>query len=73
MTLAELERRHTLKVLEQEAGDCPRAAQVLGIHASTLRRKLGRWARSGAITSIPVGRTVIDWVPVAAERHKRTA
>jgi DNA-binding NtrC family response regulator len=39
-TLAEVERRYIERVLEQTGGHMSRAAEVLGIHRNTLRRKL---------------------------------
>jgi DNA-binding NtrC family response regulator len=39
-TLAEVERRHIERVLEQTGGQLARAADILGIHRNTLRRKL---------------------------------
>jgi Nif-specific regulatory protein len=40
LTLAEVERRHILHVLEREGGNRTRAAQLLGIGRNTLGRKL---------------------------------
>jgi transcriptional regulator with PAS, ATPase and Fis domain len=40
LTLDQLERRHILRVLEEQAGNRERAAAVLGISARTLYRKL---------------------------------
>ncbi len=40
LTLAEVERRHILQVLEKTGGNKLKAAQVLGIDRSTLHRKL---------------------------------
>jgi DNA-binding NtrC family response regulator len=42
-TLAEVERRHALRVLAEVGGDRRRAAEVLGIDLSTLYRKIKRW------------------------------
>jgi DNA-binding NtrC family response regulator len=43
MTLEELEREHIKRVLERVDGDKVRAAQALGIHLSTLYRKVQRY------------------------------
>jgi DNA-binding NtrC family response regulator len=43
MTLEELEREHLRRVLNQVKGDKVKAAQVLGIHLSTLYRKVQRY------------------------------
>jgi DNA-binding NtrC family response regulator len=43
MTLEELEREHMRRVLTDVQGDKVRAAQVLGIHLSTLYRKVQRY------------------------------
>jgi two-component system response regulator AtoC len=43
MTLEELEREHIKRVLERVEGDKVRAAQALGIHLSTLYRKVQRY------------------------------
>jgi transcriptional regulator with PAS, ATPase and Fis domain len=40
LTLDQLERRHILRVLEEQSGNRERAAAVLGISARTLYRKL---------------------------------
>jgi DNA-binding NtrC family response regulator len=42
-TLAELEKRHVLAVLDETAGNRTRAAKILGISATTLWRKLKAW------------------------------
>jgi two-component system NtrC family response regulator len=39
-TLAAVERRHILRVLEEQGGNRTRAARVLGVSRSTLQRKL---------------------------------
>jgi len=43
LTLEELEREHIKRVLEKVEGDKARAAQALGIHLSTLYRKVQRY------------------------------
>jgi len=43
MTLEELEREHMKRVLSEVSGDKVKAAQVLGIHLSTLYRKVQRY------------------------------
>jgi DNA-binding NtrC family response regulator len=43
MTLEELEREHMRRVLNQVKGDKVKAAQLLGIHLSTLYRKVQRY------------------------------
>ena len=43
MTLEELEREHMRRVLNEVKGDKVKAAQVLGIHLSTLYRKVQRY------------------------------
>jgi DNA-binding NtrC family response regulator len=43
VTLEELEREHMRRVLNEVKGDKVRAAQVLGIHLSTLYRKMQRY------------------------------
>jgi two-component system, NtrC family, response regulator AtoC len=43
MTLEELEREHLRRVLSQVKGDKVKAAQLLGIHLSTLYRKVQRY------------------------------
>ena len=42
LTLEELEREYTLRILEQTGGNKYRAAQILGIDRKTLYRKLGQ-------------------------------
>ncbi len=46
--LADLERWHTERVLDEAGGDRRRAAKVLGIDLSTLYRKIKRWEESTA-------------------------
>ena len=43
MTLEELEREHIRRVLTSVQGDKVRAAEALGIHLSTLYRKVQRY------------------------------
>ena len=43
MTLEELERDHMRRILNQVKGDKVKAAQILGIHLSTLYRKVQRY------------------------------
>jgi DNA-binding NtrC family response regulator len=43
MTLEELEREHIKRVLDKVENDKVKAAQVLGIHLSTLYRKVQRY------------------------------
>jgi DNA-binding protein Fis len=40
LSLAEMEKRYILKVLEDCGGNKAKAARILGIHASTIHRKL---------------------------------
>ncbi|TFG51192.1 MAG: hypothetical protein E4H37_08260 [Gemmatimonadales bacterium] len=40
LPLQEVERRHILQVLAATGGQLSQAAQILGIHRNTLRRKL---------------------------------
>jgi two-component system response regulator HydG len=47
-TLAEVERRHILHVLEAVSGNKTLAAQVLGLDRTTLYRKLDRFSPSGS-------------------------
>jgi DNA-binding NtrC family response regulator len=47
MTLEELEREHIRRVLGRVQGDKVRAAQALGIHLSTLYRKVQRYRLEG--------------------------
>lgn len=43
LTLAEVERRHVLRVLEACHGNRTDAAKILGLDRKTLYRKLLRW------------------------------
>jgi DNA-binding NtrC family response regulator len=43
VTLSELERRHIQKVLAASGGQMNVAAEILGIHRNTLRRKLAEY------------------------------
>jgi DNA-binding NtrC family response regulator len=45
-TLAEIERRHILHVLDQVRGNRKRCAAILGIDRKTLHRKLARYRNS---------------------------
>jgi DNA-binding NtrC family response regulator len=45
-TLSELERRHIQKVLAASGGQIAAAAEILGIHRNTLRRKLAEYGIS---------------------------
>ena len=47
ITLEELERRYTLKVLEALKGNKTQAARILGIERKTLYRKLEAWGTAG--------------------------
>jgi DNA-binding NtrC family response regulator len=47
LTLEELEREHIKRILEKVDGDKARAAQALGIHLSTLYRKVQRYRLDG--------------------------
>ena len=46
MPLAEIERRHILRVLDAVGNDRTRAARVLGVDRKTLYRKLARYKGS---------------------------
>jgi DNA-binding NtrC family response regulator len=46
LTLADVERRHILAVLDSVRGDRRRAVQILGISRATLRRKLIEYGRA---------------------------
>ena len=64
MTLEELEREHIRRVLTNVQGDKVRAAEALGIHLSTLYRKVQRYrlenvgvgSRRGAIGALRAAR-----------------
>jgi DNA-binding NtrC family response regulator len=47
-TLDDLERDHIKRVLAKVEGNKDRAAQMLGIHVSTLYRKMQRYRLDGA-------------------------
>jgi DNA-binding NtrC family response regulator len=47
MTLEDLEREHIKRVLGKVEGNKDRAAQMLGIHVSTLYRKMQRYRLDG--------------------------
>ena len=53
MTLEELEREHMRRVLNEVSGDKVKAAQVLGIHLSTLYRKVQRYRLENEGTGQP--------------------
>ena len=53
LTLEELEREHIKRVLERVEHDKAKAAQVLGIHLSTLYRKVQRYHLDGESTPVP--------------------
>jgi DNA-binding NtrC family response regulator len=60
LTLEELEREHIRRVLEKVEGDKARAAQALGIHLSTLYRKVQRYRlddEPGAVHPEPAARS----------------
>jgi DNA-binding NtrC family response regulator len=48
LSLAELERRHILRVLESSGGNMTAAAKRLGVDRGTLYRKLEQWQGRGA-------------------------
>jgi len=48
LSLAELERRHILRVLESTSGNMTAAAKRLGVDRGTLHRKLQQWQGHGA-------------------------
>jgi DNA-binding NtrC family response regulator len=54
VTLEDLERDHIKRVLGKVEGNKDRAAQMLGIHVSTLYRKMQRYRLDGPGESIPV-------------------
>jgi DNA-binding NtrC family response regulator len=47
VTLEDLEREHIKRVLGKVEGNKDRAAQMLGIHVSTLYRKMQRYRLDG--------------------------
>ena len=51
LSLAELERRHLLRVLEHTAGNKTQAAQILGITTKTLYNKLALYAENDETSS----------------------
>jgi DNA-binding NtrC family response regulator len=57
MTLEELEREHIKRVLERVEGDKVKAAQALGIHLSTLYRKVQRYHLDAEMTPGPPEQT----------------
>jgi len=48
VTLETLERRHIERVLEITKGNLAQAADILGVHKKTLRRRLDAWSRATA-------------------------
>ena len=48
LSLAELERRHILRVLESTSGNMTAAAKRLGVDRGTLHRKMQQWHGHGA-------------------------
>jgi two-component system, NtrC family, response regulator AtoC len=52
VTLDDLEREHIRRVLTKVEGNKDRAAQMLGIHVSTLYRKMQRYRLDGPLPSI---------------------
>jgi DNA-binding NtrC family response regulator len=54
VTLEDLERDHIKRVLGKVEGNKDRAAQMLGIHVSTLYRKMQRYRLDGPGEAIPV-------------------
>jgi two-component system response regulator HydG len=56
LALAEVERRHVLRVLEAARGNRTRAAALLGLHRRTLSRKLAAYRQAEAAgRSAPCG------------------
>ncbi len=55
LTLEEIERHHIEQVMKEAEGDKVRAAQILGIHLSTLYRKLQRYRIDVPERQIPPG------------------
>ena len=53
MTLEELEREHMRRVLNEVKGDKVKAAQILGIHLSTLYRKVQRYRLENEGLQVP--------------------
>jgi DNA-binding NtrC family response regulator len=54
VTLDDLEREHIKRVLGKVEGNKDRAAQMLGIHVSTLYRKMQRYRLDGPAESVPL-------------------
>jgi len=48
LSLAEMERRHILRVLETTGGNLTAAAKRLGVDRGTLHRKMQQWQGHGA-------------------------
>ena len=53
VTLADVERKHVLAVLEEHEGNRTQTAKALGIDRRTFYRKLRRWAEAGLIPKLP--------------------
>ena len=51
--MAELEKRHILRTLEEQDNNRTRAARVLGIGMRTLQRKLEEYKEEGEIVPPP--------------------
>ncbi len=54
LSLAEIERRHIIQVLEQMGGNKTLAAQLLGVDRKTLTRKLEAWSRAASPHSVDI-------------------
>ena len=56
LTLAEVERRHIERVVDDCAGNKTEAARRLGVSRKTLERKFAEWAAAQATDAARVGR-----------------
>jgi DNA-binding NtrC family response regulator len=65
LPLGELERRHIAHALALTGGHLARAAELLGIHRNTLRRKLQEYAEASGHASI---QAVVQGAPAAGEQ-----